>query len=273
MTTIQSNNQTINLTTINFDEKLKEFILETKKRVDLTSLNCSKIDYNDILNTQEELRNYFVENQYEGMLQNGKRLKLNSQQNPNFYALMLLLVSNVEDYDNWSNVMILIKDQTQLDGFESKEIRELNGRLLKNQNITNNNLEFICACGKFLCSSEMYRIMNIETKMSLLLGNTCIYKNKIASTKDLKALKKQKTDEAERNYIKELSKERFRELNERTMMSKEEQRQIDFSNKIINRWELFARKYNKLSQLPYGIQILIKIVKRRPVYIKNREKK
>ena len=48
MTTIQSNNQTINLTTINFDEKLKEFILETKKRVDLTSLNCSKIDYNDI---------------------------------------------------------------------------------------------------------------------------------------------------------------------------------------------------------------------------------
>ena len=186
---------------------------------------------------------------------------------------MLLLVSNVEGYDNWSNVMILIKNQTQLDGFESKEIRELNGRLLKNQNITNNNSEFICACGKFLCSSEMYRIMNIETKMSLLLGNTCIYKNKIASTKDLKALKKQKTDEAERNYIKELSKERFRELNERTMMSKEEQRQIDFSNKIINRWELFARKYNKLSQLPYGIQILIKIVKRRPVYIKNREKK
>ena len=273
MTTIQSNNQTINLTTINFDEKLKEFILETKKRVDLTSLNCSKIDYNDILNTQEELRNYFVENQYEGMLQKNKRLKLNSRQNPNFYALMLLLVSNVEDYDNWSNVMILIKNQTQLDGFESKEIRELNGRLLKIHTPSIIHKEFICACGKFLCSSEMYRIMNIETKMSLLLGNTCIYKNKIASTKDLKALKKQKTDEAERNYIKELSKERFRELNERTMMSKEEQRQIDFSNKIINRWELFARKYNKLSQLPYGIQILIKIVKRRPVYIKNREKK
>ena len=89
----------------------------------------------------------------------------------------------------------------------------------------------------------------------------------------MKALKKQKTDEAEINYIKELSKERFRELNERTMMSKEEQRQIDFSNKIINRWELFARKYNELSRLPYGIQILIKIVKRRTVYIKNREKK
>ena len=42
---------------------------------------------------------------------------------------MLLLVSNVEDYDNWNNVMILIKNQTQLDGFESKEIREINGKL------------------------------------------------------------------------------------------------------------------------------------------------
>ena len=42
---------------------------------------------------------------------------------------MLLLESNIEDYDNWNNVMILIKNQTQLDGFESKEIREINGKL------------------------------------------------------------------------------------------------------------------------------------------------
>ena len=97
--------------------QLKRFILDAKNRVDLTSLFSSKSNHVDMLDTQEDMRNFFVDYQYEGMLQNGKKLKLNSHQNPNFYALMLLTISNVKDYDNWNNVMSLIKKQTKLDDF------------------------------------------------------------------------------------------------------------------------------------------------------------
>ena len=266
MTTIETKNHTVNLTTIVFDEKLKNFILKAKKNVDLTSLFTSKSTVDDILDTQSELRNYFVEKQYKGMLENGKILKLNSHQNPNFYALMLLLISNVEDYDNWGNIMSLIKKQTSLTDYKSKAIREKIGSILIDKNIASTNSEFICACGKFLCSGEMLKITNIETNMSLLLGNTCINKNKIASTKELRDLKKRKTDEAEKLFIKELSKERRREINEQFLMSKEEQLQKDFSNKNINKWEYLVSKYNSFSKLPYGIKILMKIVKKGQVY-------
>ena len=253
--------------------QLKRFILDAKNRVDLTSLFSSKSKHADMLDTQEDMRNFFVDYQYEGMLQDGKKLKLNSHQNPNFYALMLLTISNVKDYDNWNNVKSLIKKQTKLDDFKSKEIKELNGSILQNKNVTKTSSEFICACGKFLCSEEMFKIYNIETKMSLWLGNTCIYKDKIASPKDLRALKQQKKYEAEKNYVKELSKERYRELNERNLMSNEERRQNDLSNEIIKKWEFLVNKYNKFSSLPYGIKLLIKIVKKGQTYITAKERK
>ena len=57
MTTIKSKKQTINLTTVVFDEKLKRFILDAKNRVDLTSLFSSKSKHADMLDTQEDMLN------------------------------------------------------------------------------------------------------------------------------------------------------------------------------------------------------------------------
>ena len=70
-----------------------------------------------------------------------------------------------------------------------------------------------------------------------------------------------------------MSKERYRELNERNLMSNEERRQNDLSNEIIKKWEFLVNKYNKFSSLPYGIKLLIKIVKKGQTYITAKERK
>ena len=108
MTTIETKEkQVINITNIVFDDKLKEFIMKTKEGMDLTGLSLmSSKTIDDVLELQEELRIYFVKNQYENMLTGNKKLRLNTN-NPDFYALFLLLISNVSDYDNWMNVMVL----------------------------------------------------------------------------------------------------------------------------------------------------------------------
>lgn len=140
MTTIETKQKhVINITNIVFDDKLKEFIMKTKERVDLSGLSLmSSKTIDDVLELQEELRIYFVKNQYENMLTGNKKLRLNTN-NPDFYALFLLLISNVSDYDNWRNVMVLIKRQTNVTDFEDKA-----------EDNYANDKPFHCACGKHL---------------------------------------------------------------------------------------------------------------------------
>ena len=152
--------------------------MKTKERVDLSGLALmSSKTIDDVLELQEELRIYFVKNQYKNMLTGNKKLRLNTN-NPDFYALFLLLISNVSDYDNWRNVMVLIKNNLEPIDYE------------KYNHAT--NVSFHCACGKLLTSGDMYKIYNIETKMMVWLGNSCILKDKIASPQDLKKIKRAK---------------------------------------------------------------------------------
>ena len=61
------------------------------------------------------------------MLTGNKKLRLNTN-NPDFYALFLLLISNVSDYDNWRNVMVLIKnnlEKREYDLFNRTRIKNL----------------------------------------------------------------------------------------------------------------------------------------------------
>jgi hypothetical protein len=171
MTTIETKEkQVINITNIVFDDKLKEFIMKTKERFDLTGLSLmSSKTINYVLELQEKLRIYFVKNQYENMLTGNKKLRLNTN-NPDFYALFLLLISNVSDYDNWRNVMVLIKHQLEPIDYE------------KYNHAT--NVSFHCACGKLLTSGDMYKIYNIETM-------NCIDNLKITPEHPIYVLKKQ----------------------------------------------------------------------------------
>ncbi len=249
MTTIETKEkQVINITNIVFDDKLKEFIMKTKERFDLSGLALmSSKTIDDVLELQEELREYFVNNQYENMLTKNKKLRLNTN-NPDFYALFLLLISNVSDYDNWKNVMILIKHQLEPTDYE------------KYNHAT--NVSFHCACGKLLTSGDMYKIYNIETKMMVWLGNSCFLKDKIASPQDLKKIKREKISKQER--AKEEIRQKLREkliqeinkqLQEISEMGKEDQLLIQKEkrkyqiikikrNKFYDiKWELFA--YNK----------------------------
>lgn len=251
MTTIETKEkQVINITNIVFDDKLKEFIMKTKERVDLSGLSLmSSKTIDDVLELQEDLRIYFVKNQYENMLTGNKKLRLNTN-NPDFYALFLLLISNVSDYDNWRNVMVLIKRQTNVTDFEDKA-----------EDNYANDKPFHCACGKHL-KSEMYQIYNIETKMILWLGNSCIFKDKIASPQDLKKIKREKIakqerekEEIKRKLREKLIQETNKQLQEIYEMGKEdhlliqkEKRKYEIvkikRNKFYDiKWELFA--YNK----------------------------
>ena len=251
MTTIETKEkQVINITNIVFDDKLKEFIMKTKERVDLSGLALmSSKTIDDVLELQEELRIYFVKNQYENMLTGNKKLRLNTN-NPDFYALFLLLISNVSDYDNWRNVMVLIKRQTNVTDFEDKS-----------EDNYANDKPFHCACGKHL-KSEMFQIYNIETKMILWLGNSCIFKDKIASPQDLKKIKREKIakqerakEEIKRKLREKLIQETNKQLQENYEMGKEDQLLIQKEkrkyeivkikrNKFYDiKWELFA--YNK----------------------------
>ena len=217
MTTIETKEkQVINITNIVFDDKLKEFIMKTKERVDLSGLALlSSKTIDDVLELQEELREYFVKNQYENMLNGNKKLRINTN-NPDFYALFLLLISNVSDYDNWRNVMVLIKHQLEPTDYE------------KYNHAT--NVSFHCACGKLLTSGDMYKIYNIETKMMVWLGNSCILKDKIASPQDLKKIKREKIakqerakEEIKRKLREKLIQEIKKQLQEISEMGKEDQ--------------------------------------------------
>lgn len=217
MTTIETKQkQVINITNIVFDDKLKEFIMKTKERVDLSGLALlSSKTIDDVLELQEELREYFVKNQYENMLNGNKKLRINTN-NPDFYALFLLLISNVSDYDNWRNVMVLIKHKLEPIDYE------------KYNHAT--NVSFHCACGKLLTSGDMYKIYNIETKMMVWLGNSCILKDKIASPQDLKKIKREKIakQEREKEEIKRKLREKIiqetnKQLQEIYEMGKEDQ--------------------------------------------------
>ena len=194
--------KTVNMTSFTVNDKLKEFIHYIKTHTDVSSLLLNNRSYIDMLNTQHHLKEMFVEKQYDGMLPKGKKLKLNSNQNPEFYALMLLFISDIEHCDDWYDVMADIKKHVQLNGFENNEIRQHYGIDI--------SMNTFCACGKFLCSGEIFKIQNKQTNMSLLLGNACIYKGKIATRRDTNALKNQKIEQAER----------FRESQERELMAK-----------------------------------------------------
>ena len=193
---------TTNITSLILNDRLKEFIDYTKTRIDISSLLPTNHSMIEMLNTQDELRLFFVNNQYDGMLLNNKKLKLNSNQNPEFYALLVLLISDYEIADNWNDVMMYIKKYLNIYDFANKETRTHYGIDL--------SYNTYCACGKFLCSSEIFRMQNIQTNMSILLGNACILKNNIISRQELNALKKKKIEQAER----------FRESKERELMLK-----------------------------------------------------
>ena len=248
MTTIETKEkQVINITNIVFDDKLKEFIMKTKERVDLSGLSLmSSKTIDDVLELQEELRIYFVKNQYKNMLTGNKKLRLNTN-NPDFYALFLLLISNVSDYDNWRNVMVLIKNNLEPIDYE------------KYNHAT--NVSFHCACGKLLTSGDMYKIYNIETKMMVWLGNSCILKDKIASPQDLKKIKREKIAKQEREkeeikrklrekLIQETNKQlqEIYEIREQLELERKEKERFEDEKKEKERFEMEIREKEKCTQ-------------------------
>jgi hypothetical protein len=246
MATIHTIKGDINATNVVFNDKLKDFI--GKAQVELNvAVNLHGHYFMNHLNEQKTIRNWFIENQYDGMLHSNKKIGRH-ENNQDFYALFLLLISPTDIYDNWNNVMSLVQKQIIINnGFSfdvsSNEMtREDAGVEICLENdveTSSNKIWFYCACGHHCGASNLWYIENKWTKLGLWIGGDCIKKYKIV---DITALKTAKNE---------------RDTKLKTFKL--------YKNRIINKWGSLVAKYNNLCILPFrekGRQLLVNILRR-----------
>ena len=111
------------MTTIVLNDKLKEWINNKSETLDLITMAHWDID--DHLKFQKIMRDRFINDSYEGMLENGNKLSKSHSDFPNIYALFLLLISEVDQHDNWASV-IDCDIKRQVDLIDYADIMSLN---------------------------------------------------------------------------------------------------------------------------------------------------
>jgi len=182
-----------NKTTIVFDDKFKTIIKEIQK--------IKEIDTNDIyelLEFQSNMREYIKET-YPNLIKN---------KFPDFFGVFIALTLDIDNYDKWEDVS---------EKFELKEIFDTS------LNIPD-NLDFKCACGHSIHKDNMYIVFNEKSNIKILLGSTCIDKNKIVY--DFKRIKQER-----KLKLKKIEKDKCAAWNDYNESIKNEREKINLLNK------------------------------------------
>lgn len=183
-TLITKKNEFLNLTTILFTERLKQWTSLKRETYDLSRMQTWTLD--EFLDFQKDMRNTFINTSYAGMLENGTALGKSNKDYPNIYALFLLLISEIDGINNWEDVMKHSIRYTEL--IDYVNLKELDCfEKLKTINDTTNKV-FHCLCGHSV-RNHLYKIRNTKTNLEVWSGCCCIKKSKIISNKDLKECK------------------------------------------------------------------------------------
>ena len=254
MTTIITKKQEVlNLTTIIFDERLKNWITPIRDSYNSRLRQASTMD--ESLKLQREIRDRFIRTSYVGMQENGLALGKSNKDYPNIYALFLLLMSEIEPYNNWNDVMENVIRYTQLEEYVNLIYLTSHERLLTigYRNITDDfKSRFNCLCGHFV-KSHLYKIRNTKTNINLWCGCDCIEKSKIVSSKEMKACK----DRYERKRLEEIRQLEY--LEEQARQNKE--RLIAYQQKEKERLDALERHqketYSQIIKVfvsPYALQ-------------------
>ena len=267
-TIITKKDEFLNLTTILFTDKLKQWTSLKRETYDLSLMHTWTLD--KFLNFQKDMRNTFINTSYAGMLENGTALGKSNKDYPNIYALFLLLISEIDGINNWEDVMTHTIRYTELIDYVNLNDLTSAERIMVNYEIQHSETtqKFHCLCGHSV-SSHLYKIRNTKTHLEVWSGCCCIKKSKIISNKDLKECK----EKYERKRLAELRQreqleEQARRNKERfiafELQQIEEQRQ-KFSQIIqvfISPYVLHKHKKmrDEKRQLKIGRNILINII-------------
>jgi hypothetical protein len=235
MTTIITKKQEVlNLSTIIFNERLKEWITNIKDNSDLSLNPTWTMD--ECLDFQRDMRDRFIRTSYMGMLENGLALGKSNKDYPNIYALFLLLMSEIEPCNNWNDVTKHVIRYTQLVEYENlTHLTSLGAERLRTIGYTNtssNISRYYCLCGHYV-KSHLYKIRNTKTELVLWCGCDCIEKSKIVSNKEMKACK----DKYERKRLEQIRQREY--LDEQARLNKE--RLLAYQQKEKERLDAYER--------------------------------
>jgi hypothetical protein len=214
MTTIITKKQEVlNLTTIIFDERLKNWITSIRDSYDSKLRQASTMIQS--LDLQKELRDIFIRTSYVGMLENGLALGKSNKDYPNIYALFMLLISEIESCNNWNEVMTHIIRYIQLEEYVNlTHLKTTSIERYSAREIFDGKTIFNCLCGHYV-KSHLFKIRNTKTEIDLWCGCDCIEKSKIISSKEMKACK----DRYERKRLDEIIQREY--LEEQARRNKE----------------------------------------------------
>jgi hypothetical protein len=214
MTTIITKKQEVlNLSTIIFNERLKDWITQIRDSYDLSLNHTWTMD--KCLDFQRDMRDRFIRTSYIGMLENGLALGKSNKDYPNIYALFLLLMSEIETCNNWNDVMEHVIRYNQLEMYVN--LTHLKTDAIERHltsDMENCKSIYNCLCGHSV-RSHLFKIRNTKTNIDLWCGCDCIEKSKIVSNKEMKACK----DKYERKRLEEIRQREF--LDEQARLNKE----------------------------------------------------
>jgi hypothetical protein len=236
MTTIQGRDgSVINITNIKFDEDLIKFIERVRSKINISCLESR--DFTTLQDIQEDIREEMIKSQF--MLNFDSEsitLTRSYKSHPDFFALMLVMISNLTKCKNWNDVIQQNIDDSRHDkgitlaGFEN-DVEDDIGELVGHK----------CACNHSCKPMNQYLINNKFTNLHLLIGEDCILKNKILNADDMKNLRKKR--EYDKNYTKLI------ELNDRNNLDKKQRKKYLQMVVIEKLKEIRENRYNKIRKV------------------------
>ena len=239
-TVVKKDGTIINITNIKYDENLKQFI--SKIHHELPRDILTNTDFHNLQDEQEEIRQKMIK--YQNMLifnSENIRLTESNKSHPDFFALMISLISDLSKCTSWEQLMDQNRNNSEviLASFNANfggEVGDLNGHR--------------CACNHVCQPQNQYLIQNEYHKKYLLIGCDCIEKNKILNSQQIKELQER------RNYNKTYRK--LLELNEQRLLTKKERKKY-LKMKVINKFiEIIQNKNKKIKKVLNFIKNIIK---------------
>ena len=239
-TVVKKDGTIINITNIKYDENLKQFI--SKIHHELPRDILTNTDFHILQDEQEEIRQKMIK--YQNMLifnSENIRLTESNKSHPDFFALMISLISDLSKCTSWEQLMDQNRNNSEvsLASFNANfggEVGDLNGHK--------------CACNHNCYPQNQYLIQNKYFSKYLLIGCDCIEKNTILNSQQLKELKEK------RNYNKNYKK--LLELNEQKNLTKSEYKKF-LKMLVINKLnEIIQNRNKKIKRVLNFIKNIIK---------------
>jgi len=203
-------------------------LFENKVRDELPRHILTTTGFNILQEEQELIRQIMIKHQ--NMLNcNSENIRLteSNKSHPDFFALMMALISDLDKCNSWEQLMDQNRDNTEISlaSFNENfggEVGDLNGHK--------------CACNHNCYPQNQYLIQNKYSGKYLLIGCDCIEKNKILNPQQIKELKEK------RNYNKTYKK--LLALNEQRLLTKNERKKY-LKMLVINKFNEIIQNRNK----------------------------